>query len=45
LLDGIRDDDVRYEVEFHKELETIDEAVFQVVKYDADAKFSKMREK
>lgn len=31
FLDGIRDDDVRFEVEFHKEPETIDEAVFHVV--------------
>ena len=33
FLDGLRDDDVRFEVEYHKEPETIDEAVFHVVNF------------
>jgi hypothetical protein len=32
-LDGLRDDDIRFEVEYNKEPETIDDAVFQVVSY------------
>ena len=33
FLDGLRDDDIRFEVEYNKEPETIDDAVFQVVNY------------
>ena len=33
FLDGLRDDDIRFEVEYHKEPETIDEAVFHVVNF------------
>ena len=31
FLDGLRDDQIRFQVEYHKEPETIDEAVFHVV--------------
>ena len=31
FLDGLRDDDIRFEVEYHKEPHTIDEAVYYVV--------------
>ena len=31
FLDGLRDDDIRFEVEYHKEPETLDEAVYHVV--------------
>lgn len=33
FLDGLRDDEARFEVEFHKEPEDIDDAVYQVVNF------------
>ena len=33
FLDGLRDDEVRFEVEYHKEPDTIDQAVFHVVNW------------
>lgn len=33
FLDGLRDDEVRFEEEFHKEPDTIDEAVYHVVNF------------
>ena len=33
FLDGLRDDEVRFEVEYYKEPESIDEAVFHVVNF------------
>ena len=33
FLDGLRDDEARFEVEYHKEPETIDQAVFHVVNW------------
>jgi hypothetical protein len=33
FLDGLRDDDARFEVEFHKEPESIDDAVYHVVNF------------
>ncbi|XP_060590512.1 uncharacterized protein LOC132745582 [Ruditapes philippinarum] len=33
FLDGLRDEEVRFEIEFHKEPETIDEAVYNVVNF------------
>ena len=33
FLDGLRDDEIRFEVEFHKEPETIDEAVYHMVNF------------
>lgn len=33
FLDGLRDDDIRFEVEYNKEPRTIDDAVYQVVNF------------
>lgn len=33
FLDGLKDDEARFEVEYHKEPETIDQAVFHVVNF------------
>lgn len=33
FLEGLRDSEARFEVEFHKDPQTIDEAVFQVVRF------------
>ena len=33
FLDGLRDEDARFEIEFHKEPETIDEAMFHTVNF------------
>ena len=33
FLDGLRDEEIRFEVEFHKEPRTIDEAVYHVVNF------------
>ena len=33
FLDGLRDEEARFEIEFHKEPETIDEAVFHAVNF------------
>ena len=35
FLDGLRNDDIRFAVEFHKDPKTIDEAVYYCVEYDA----------
>ena len=32
-MDGLRDEEVRFDVEYHKEPQTIDEAVYHVVNY------------
>ena len=33
FMDGLRDEEVRFNVEYHKEPQTIDEAVYHVVNY------------